>query len=466
MPKRKAKYFNYSPKKDLVLFLVLCVLCIIALVLYISQRANKQGGNDLFWTSKNTKPAVPEEIYADDFDIFFDSFSGLGFIDSNQSSLYLNNEAASIMFLPDYSFNPITVSEGANLELEYFNNFNDFNGPYKDERCLEKNCLIQDGFKLSYNKHLLTLPNEIKTANLKAVSIAMLGSKWLVGFTSQEGEKYRGEVFSYDGKKFTLLKLPSPIISDYFGVFGFGGEDEDFLVIYGAYQGTAYRFRDKKVIDISKFFDIRVMKGGFKAEVIKTKNSSGVNWYIFSLTNNRARILKLWQNGTEDIAGEIVFDLPMSTSENTQGQSIEDESISFKLKESKDTGIFFSSAFRKGEVVSGYDFIDRGFKNQTGGILTFLPIYFSDEKPLISLKEIKLSQIKVDTYSADKIKLSFSADNINWREMPLGQNFTFKTYPHFFDSFRLRVVFPSFDNKFYSPFLEEIMFKYFCTRKE
>jgi len=464
MPKRKAKYLNYSPKKDLVLFLVLCVLCIIALVLYIFQRVDS--GDSAWLIRKTEAPIVPEEIYADDFDIFFDSFSGLGFIDSSQSSLYLNSEAASIMYSPDYSFNPISVNEGENLELEYFNNFNDFDGPYRDERCLGKNCLTQDGFKISYNKRLLKLPTEIKAANLKAVSIAALDSKWLVGFTLREGEKYRGEVFSYDGKKFTLLKLPNPIVSDYFGVFGFGGEDKDFLVVYGAYQGMAYRFQDKKVIDISKFFDIRVMKGGFKAEVIKTKNSSGVNWYVFSLTNNRSRILKLWQNGTEDIAGEVAFDLPMSTSENTQGQVIEDESISLKLKEVKDTEIIFSSAFRKGAAVSGYDFTDRGFKNETGGILTFLPIYFSDDKPLISLNEIKLSQIKVDAYSADKVKLSFSADNVNWSEMPLGQDFAFQTYPNFFDSFRLRVVFPSLSNKFYSPFIEEIMFKYFCVRKE
>lgn len=462
-------------KKYLGIFLVVFLLGLIGFVFYYFSpgrltliRSSLSSSSATFTTSSTA------------FGIFFDSFSGLGLIDQKRTTLYLNKGAAAILFAPDYSWQAATGEESVSFQNDaavqsYFAALysNDFNGPYKDQRCLGKNCLAQEGLELYYNKRLVARPTKLKGANIQATSIAALGKKWLVGFTIKDNGEYRGEVFSFDGRKFTPLVFPQPIVSPYFGLFGFGGEDNDFLVIYGAYQGIAYRFQGQKVIDISKFFDIRVMVDGFKAEVIKTIKGTDTNWYVFSSTANRPQFLKLWQNSIPDIAGETIFNLFDAADQNTAAQT-----ATFKLQEIKPTEITWLAQVKSGQKNSWYTFIDRGFKNEAGGILTFLPISYSQGNPFISLKEIKISRLDLDAASRDKIKLLFSVDNQNWREVPLGENLDFETgaasaaagggagtKPEWFRNFFLQVVFPPWPDKFYSPFLGEILFEYYCAKQ-
>jgi len=471
---------------------------------------------------------------APEFGVFFDSFSGAGQIDASRTTMYLNNRAAAVSFAPDYSWQPSAELKGAaplkgTASQGYWADFyaNNFNGPYQDRRCLGTNCLEQAGLKLYYNKRLVALPADLKGADLQALSLAALGKKWLVGFTIKDKKAYRGEVFSFDGQKFTPLIFPQPLVSPYFGLFGFGGEDNDFLVIYGAYQGIAYRFQGPAVIDISKFFDIRIMNNGFKAEVIKTVKGTDTNWYVFSATEGRPQFLKLWQNGTPDIAGEVAFNLFTDASQGVASQGVATQTVAFKLQEIKPTEIVLLARTQSGQKNSLSTFTDRGFKNKAGGILTFLPISYSQGSPAISLKEIKTARLDLDVASRDKIKLLFSMDNQNWRPVPLGQNLDFKTVaagveagveagvvagaeagveagaevgaetgvedgaetgveagaeagakvgakvgveagaegqPKFFKTFWLQVVFPPLPDKFYSPFLEEILFEYYCVK--
>lgn len=463
MPKRKAKYFNYSPKKDLVLFLVLCVLCIVTLVFFIYERVDEEGGNNFFRSPKIIEPVVSEEVYAEDYGVFFDSFSGTGFIDKENTNLYLNGSAGAIMFPPDYSWElDAKASTTTNISVTSSfatTNFNDFLGPYQDERCLGKNCLTQNDLKLYYNKRLLTLPTKIKKTEIVAISIAALEKKWLVGFTLKSGEEYRGEVYSFDGKKFTALVLPKPLTSKYFGLFGFGGKDDDFLVIYGAYEGIAYRFQGKKTVDLSRFFNIRTMRKGFKAEVIRTVKGADINWYIYSSTNLRPQFLKLWQNGTEDIAGEIVFDIFASNIKEAN----------FKLLEIKPSEINFLAQVKAEESDLTYAFSDRGFYNSNTGFLNFLPIYQAQDKPFITFEKIKSSLLKLDPGSQEGVDLLFSITGATWQDLPQGIDIAFETEkneePEFFNSYFLRVVFSSASDKFYSPFLEEILFEYYGLKK-
>lgn len=482
MPRNQAEYSKDSSQKSLGIFSRIfqkkylaifsgLLLCVVSYFFFVSCTVS------VFtvapdWVSqslrrlqplKSESTAATSKEFQGDFNIFYDSFSGLGRIDLSQTNLYLNTAAAAVMFSPDYSLEPTADVDGGSLFLE---NINDFSGPYREEFCLGENCLNLDGLELYYNKKIVKLPARIKINDLKTISIGRLQSKWLVGFTIKYGEQYRGEVYYFDGTNFKTLILPKLVMSPDPGVFGFGGEDNDFLVIYGAYQGVAYRYRGANVQDLTKFFDIRVMKDGFKAEVVKIKNGADTNWYVFSKTSNRPQFLKLWQNGTDEIAGEVVFDLTTAAEQVAQNKATEDRAISFKLKSIQPMQVIFSADIKNGQEVSRYDFIDRGFKNGIEGTLTFLPIFLTDESPLFTLEKIKTSRVDLGAGSQEKVKLFFSSDEKNWRELPFGQNFDFKTGPDFFNNFRLKMVFSPETNKFYSPFLEEFLLEYYCDKKE
>jgi len=393
------------------------------------------------------------------FGTFFDTFSGTGFLDSARTTLYQDKIAAAIFFPPDYGWQLFSETPDSNAQ-EYFKNlsFNNFADSITDRRCLKTNCLEQKGRELYYNGRLLSNPEELQDSEIAAVSIGSLTKNFLIGFTiknlaDKNATEYRGAVFSFDGQKFTPLVPLEPIVSPYFGLFGFGGEENDFLVIYGAYQGIAYRFQGNKVIDLSRFFDIRVMNKGFKAEVIKTSYGDNVNWYVFSSTRKRPWLIKLWQNRSAAIVGEAVFSNLFTA---------DDESVGFKLqKVSADKIIFLANIKRKNQEVK-YLFIDRGFKNESPGTLFFKPIYHSAAQELITIEKLALARLDLDATSLKSVKFLFSSDNEHWQEIPDGKNIDFEIPP--LKRFFLQVTFSGKPDKFYSPFLASALFDYYCRK--
>ena len=194
------------------------------------------------------------------FGSFFDTFSGDGFIDTRQSTLYQDKPATALIFPPDYDW-----LGGADVDprlIERFQSFfdamtvNDFHGPYTDTRCLAAGCLTENGNSLAFNGQTVLLPNEVLSPDLLAISIASLSSRWVVGFTLRNGQNFRGLTYYFDGTTFTPLKAFPGVNSQYFGLYGFGGTDDDFLAIYGGYQGIAYRIRGDQATDVGQFFDI------------------------------------------------------------------------------------------------------------------------------------------------------------------------------------------------------------------
>jgi hypothetical protein len=392
------------------------------------------------------------------FGSYFNNFISADSIDFTKTNLYRDKTAVSISFQPDYSFEN-SDSATINQYKNTFTNlhFNNSNGPYRDEICLKNNCLKQQDNNLFYNDKLLLWPDSIKKDNLAAVSIGALTSRWLVGVTYKNNEKYDSQVFYFDGQKFTPLVFSDSnqniISSPYFGLFGFGGEDNDFLIIYGAYEGMAYRHQGNQISDISQFFPIRVMGGGFKPEIIRTVNNNEVSWYIFSKTLNRPWFMKLWQNGTKDIMGETVLTAPINLGA---------ESVSFKPIKITATEISFLVRTQDNNIDYWNTFKDRGFKNEESGILMFKPISNDASSSPIAIKKIAEAQLITDLASSQSVKFLFSKDSQNWEEIQEKSNVDFLTST--IRNFYLKVTFPSSTNKFYSPFLSSVLFDYYCQR--
>jgi|GEM_PF-1294618 len=383
-------------------------------------------------------------------ELYLGSFGySLSNVDTKRTNLYFDDTSRGIFFPADYQWRKNTDSGG---EYDFpAPRPNNFMGPYGDERCLGKDCLTQKGNDLFFNGRALTSPIELKNLDIAAVSIGSLEKRWLVGYTIKAGDVYEGRVFYFDGHKFSPLPLSRAITSAYFGLFGFGGEETDFLVIYGAYEGAAYRVRGSEITDLSKFFGIRVMDKGFKAEVIKAVSGGNVNWYIYSSTLERPQLMKLWQNGGREIVGNKVF----------SDLLVKYRSAAFKLQSVSATEFVLAAELADGQGNKARQtFVDRGFKNTAAGELVTIPVVNGEGKADIIIKSLVDSRLDIDEASRGTVKILFSVDGENWQDLPLGENIAFVT-PRL-RSYFLKLIFPPESNKFYSPFVGDISFVYYC----
>ena len=106
---------------------------------------------------------------------------------------------------------------------------------------------------------------------------------------------------SFDGETYEPVDIP-PFTSRYIGTIGFGGGNGAFLVMYGAYEGQGYYVRlAAEPQNISRFFGTRVMSRGFRLSALR--NASTGDWYVFSVTDGLPKLIKLFTNGTDSIAG-------------------------------------------------------------------------------------------------------------------------------------------------------------------
>ncbi|MFA5131415.1 MAG: hypothetical protein WC467_03230 [Patescibacteria group bacterium] len=413
-------------------------------------------------------PCLSSEIIVDDkpqiFSSFFDSFASDYLLNSAASTLYRDDLAAAVYFPPRYTWEEESSGQSLKNEAELAksnslaqNKISDFLEPLviSDRRCLGGNCLEQTGKHLSYQGKPLALPGEIKAADVVALTIGALDTRWLLGLTLKEGDAYQGRVYIFDGNKFSPLIFgdqTEKISSPYLGQFGFGGSDTDYLVIYGAYRGEAYRFQAATVTDISTFFDFRVMATGFRPEIIKATNGRVVNWYIYSSSLGRPRLIKLWQNSDGKISGEADYQNIFSNS---------GESASFRLVAAAADKFVLLATIRQDNMETNRVFTDRGFESRMPGELIYNAII---AEPGITIKKLAASKLGSPDNPCSEGKLSFSTDNNFWQELPSGQNLnqTFKATVE--NNYFLRVDFPAQTDSFYSPFLNEVLFDFYYQK--
>ena len=390
-------------------------------------------------------------LYMNSFPFSFVSF------DWTKSDLYFDNSATALYFPLDYQWTREQSAPSA-AEQAYFQNikFNEFNGPYNDERCLNNNCLTQTGLALYYNNAPLDLTGMLDLAagdEVAAVSIASLSSRWLVGVTIKNSQQYRGQAFYFDGRKFTPLIFPSPITSNTFGLFGFGGTDDDFLAIFSALSGTAYRIRGDSYTNISKFFGFRVVNFGFKAEVIKVGSGNNTTWYVISSTFNRPHFIKLWQNGGAEIAGVAAFDNLFISSER---------SVYFKLiSDSSTEKKFMARVVNYNGNENWFTFIDRGFDNQTAKSVISYPMPYDKDLPMRTVKSLARSYLDIDALSASAADFFFSSDGEDWQHLPQGEGIDYYARPA--QQYFLKITYPAVGNKFHSPFIDYINFALYSS---
>lgn len=285
---------------------------------------------------------------------FTDLFSGVGWINQDDTTLYHDRTVTAFSFPP--SFEWLKIDEGS-VDLE---NFVQKRDDGSDRRCIGSECLMQKDLSIYYSDedvedsefgdYQIDIPEEVNSESLVNISIGSLESRWLVGFVEESDSGFSGRVYYFDGSQYQPVFDDAPFKSDYEGRIGFGGDNDDFLVVYGGYRGQGYHVMPSgEREDISEFLGIRLMGEGFHPEVIKGADGS---WYIYSLTAGKTKFVKLYQNETDSIKGVVDLSdfVTVNGAENISFyQPDEDENI---LYARIDTSVGDSEYWR---------FVDQGF---------------------------------------------------------------------------------------------------------
>jgi len=224
---------------------------------------------------------------------FGDHFSGMAFIDREKTTMNWDENSTSFTFPPVYNFTKenrlINSSPASDASLKVSNN------------------------KLYYFNKKLNLPLELSKENILNIKVSLVGNTWFVGIVTGKDFDERGWAYSFNGKDFTpiITSTSQQKIEPKFGRLGgsitFGGNLDNFLIVYGGYDGHVLYYYKGAITDISRFFNLRLSDGGFEPQIISRENSRGTLFYICSQTENKPKLIKFWPKQKGVLMGSLDF---------------------------------------------------------------------------------------------------------------------------------------------------------------
>lgn len=281
---------------------------------------------------------------------FNDLFSGVGWINQDLTTMYQDRTVTAFMFPPRFEWN----RGGSGVFID-----DDPNRACVGDRCLE----LREG-GLRFDHVPLPLPQSVAAKHIVRLSVSTIGDRWFVGAVTREGETYEAYAFLWDGSRYTDPFQGPAFHSPYEGVVAAGGDENDFLVIYGAYEGQAFRVRggiencklkiENCLTNLSHLFGIRVMNGGFHPVVLHLRNNQSspaiTSWYVWSATEGNPKLVKLFEDSSGEIGGAVDFS-PLIFSSEVRRASFSVAGRARLLAE-----LLLSSGTRE-----GWEFIDQEF---------------------------------------------------------------------------------------------------------
>lgn len=287
---------------------------------------------------------------------FGDIFSSSAYLNMSETTMLLDQSVAALVFPPVYKFNKIKPCPNETCGL---NKDQLLTSIQPSKFCISKNCLEVKGVDLSFNGTKVIWPPELKGQKILNVSAGSLSSTWTVAFVMSDSGNERVYVYFFDGKTFKPIindKTKEQIVTQYGrgrGTVFFGGTAEDFLIFYAGYEDLVYHFKSGRLVDISRFFGLRISTAGFKPRIIRQGEGPNTLWYLIDTTNANRKFIKLWQNGTDSIKGSYDFSDLFSV--------VNGQLVSFKNGETRgQLDFIFKGIDGKFEL---WTFQDNGFDN-------------------------------------------------------------------------------------------------------
>ena len=460
--KSKKNYRFILKERNALLWLVLLIFFVVLVVFldslkpnrikvsYLEEEKNgKTTGTDIKTISELNKPAPPSTWKS-----FGDNFSSAVYLDFDRTNMYLDDVTTSLVFPPLHSWQKkedclnsdcgVTlstkgkISQGLKQDVRQDIQQDVRQDIQQDARQDMRQGLEQDirqgNFlfekkEIDYRADLRKLPKpwpaSVRNKNIISANLYNLDGKQdnskgkqVVSFVVTEGKEERGFVyFLVDGQYEALIsdKTEAEILTKYGrgdGYIAIGGEENNFLIFYIGYEIHAYHFFNNELIDISDFFGLRVADNGFYPYIIKQGEGTESVWYILSLEKDRPRLVKLWQNGTNNIKGSLDLSFQLNRYlENSGGEPI-----------------YIRSGLNKGELefilesaegnYSLWTFFDEGFDNSK--TRQAVSINLNKKKLAIIKAEIRSLEISIDDSDGDANINPFFNDNF---KIYLGDSF-------------------------------------------
>jgi len=402
--KNKLNYRFILKERNALLWLILLLFFVVLVVFLdslkpsnfsVSYLDNEDKNDEMKGVAASNVGQTREKDLISVWKSFGDNFSSSVYLDKERSDMFLDDITTALVFPPLYSWN-------------------------KKEDCFEPSCglgpSIRSGnflfekkeinYLADFKKMPQPLPIEIINKNIVAASLYGLGSRQIASFVFKEGEQERGMVYFIEDEQYLPLinnETKQKILTKYGkggGYIAVGGEENNFLIFYAGYEINAFHYNNGELVDISRFFGLRVANNGFYPYIIKQGKGSESIWYILSLEKNNHKLIKLWQNNTTKIKGSL--DLSSQ--------------LNWWLKKTGGTLKFVRSGSVKGEIdfivenengnYSLWAFIDEGFDNSKNRQAVSINL---NEKNFPILKaQIRSLGVSINDYDDGEYASSFS----------------------------------------------------------
>lgn len=370
------------------------------------------------------------------YDVLYDLFSGTGWIDQGKTTMYQDMLMTAFILPPQFTFEKSSFASNVK--------FIERNADGSDDRCIAHKCLTQKGNTLTFDGRELRLPAAVSQGTVVSVSIGALSSEWPVGIVTKNGEDYSGWLFMYDGNSFHNIQREGKevFVSRYGGDIGFGGTDTDWMAVYGAYEGKAVHVRNDSIDDISRFFGIRVMAGGFDPEITRTEADGDTTWYVWN-KGGMPKLVKLFENRTDSIAGAV--DLSAKLTALAPGVS------AMHFASAGESHALVAKASDGG--IEYWKFVDQGFDNDS----TREIVSASLTNRILPVKVAVIPQVELSNVN-NGVDFYLSNDGQDWMKVNIGDKVTFANQ-NGDKTFWRAVVHPP-GNRYQSPYFGMIEINY------
>lgn len=350
---------------------------------------------------------------------FGDNFSSDAYLDKTKTTMFLDDTVTSLIFPPQYAFNEVKKCEQSTCDLSATDLI--FTNPVDA-------------------KKIVRLPDELKGETIVSSRLSNLSSLQIASFVVKNGQEESGYVYFYDGKKFTPiigLESSEKIITKYGrsgGVIAVGGDDNDFLILYVGYEAQAWHYKDGRLSDISKFFGLRVAASGFNPYIIKQGVGRDSLWYVLSLSSAKPKLIKLWQNGGEEIVGAYDFSHIFS--------AVNGEISSFGIVTRGELEFIFKQT---DDTYSLKSFMDNGFDNSTDRLAC--SVNLNSNQDIVAKARIKSLGV------SGQANIFLANVPSHFIPTEAGKDTNFNEIGH---ELFWQINFPKGDNPEYSPWLDHI----------
>jgi len=359
-------------------------------------------------------------------------------IDQAGTTMYIDTQAGAAIFPPLLNFKKENACDDTSCSLR----------PQAEASCILERCLKVSDNNLLFNNEPLALPRELVGKTIKNLSVSSLSSKWIVGaVVSSGGTQEEAYVFIYDGSNFTKL-IGGDTTPQIITVYGYGrgqisagGSDDHFLILYSGYEAQALVYNRGVWQNITPYLDLRLANGGFKAKVMKSGVGNQTTWYVCSESKYKARVIKFWQNDSDQIQGVInltdVF-LP---------SRLRSASFICELKSNNKLAIAVTAKTQ----TDLYSLLDNGFENSV------TQYYLSNNLNSLLNKSVFSANIYDFNLNAPRgYQIYLSADKNTWNEFKGNEG---ELEEGVSDQLFIKAEFSPGDN-YYSPWLGTISLSY------